>query len=411
MKKGSQIKKYVVGTGVVLLITILVCYTKREEGVLSENRSLVRKENGMGEYEAELILEIDGAKQTELTITVPEQHLTMSEEELYLALAVEEIRESFVGENPSLGVIRESVFVSSVYQEGKVLAEWKFSNSRLIAIDGTIDDAVMEKDKEEVVATVYLTCEDSSLIYEFGFTVYKKEKGEEEVFYEKLHQLIAESGEKEGTELLLLPMEVNGHTLDWKNKESNLPIQLFLLGMVIVCLLPVLEKEREKEAKEKRQAQLMREYSEMVNKLALLLGAGMTLQGAWRQITKNYSEEKIKKRGGERIVYEEMLIAQREIENGKGEIKAYEAFGERCELQKYRKLSSYLVQNLKKGNKGLCELLERESAEAFAERKNMAQQLGEEVGTKLLFPMLLMLGIVILIIMVPAVLSFETGIS
>ena len=145
-------------------------------------------------------------------------------------------------------------------------------------------------------------------------------------------------------------MEVNGHTLDWKNKESNLPIQLFLLGMVIVCLLPVLEKEREKEAKEKRQAQLMREYSEMVNKLALLLGAGMTLQGAWRQITKNYSEEKIKKRGGERIVYEEMLIAQREIENGKGEIKAYEAFGERCELQKYRKLSSYLVQNLKKGN-------------------------------------------------------------
>ena len=66
---------------------------------------------------------------------------------------------------------------------------------------------------------------------------------------------------------------------------------------------------------------------------------------------------------------------------------------------------------LKKGNKGLCELLERESAEAFAERKNMAQHLGEEVGTKLLFPMLLMLGIVILIIMVPAVLSFETGIS
>ena len=249
------------------------------------------------------------------------------------------------------------------------------------------------------------------MIHEFGFTVYKREKGEEEVFYENLYQLIAESGEREGMELLSLPTEVNGHRLIWKNKESNLPIQVFLLGMMIVCLLPALEREREKEAKEKRQAQLMREYSDMVNKLALLLGAGMTLQGAWRQITKNYSEEKIRKRCSERIVYEEMLIAQREIENGKGEIKAYEAFGERCELQKYRKLSSYLVQNLKKGNKGLCELLEREAAEAFAERKNIAQQLGEEVGTKLLFPMLLMLGIVIFIIMVPAVLSFESGIS
>lgn len=411
MKKWSQIKKYVVGTGVVLLITVLVWYTKREEGVMSENRSLVRKEHGMGEYEAELILEIDGAKQSELMITVPEQHLTVSEEELYLALAIEEIRESFVGENPSLEAIKEAVFVSSVYQEGKVLADWEFSNPGLIAVDGTIDDAVMQKDKEQVMATVYLTCEDSSLIHEFGFTVCKKEKGEEEVFYEKLHQFIAESGEKEGTELLLLPTEINGHILNWKNKESRLPIQIFLLGMVIVFLLPALEKERDKEAKDKRQAQLTREYSDMVNKLALLLGAGMTLQGAWRQITKNYSEERIRKHGGERIVYEEMLIAQREIENGKGEIKAYEAFGERCELQKYRKLSSYLVQNLKKGNKGLCELLEKEAAEAFAERKNLAQQLGEEVGTKLLFPMLLMLGIVILIIMIPAILSFETGIS
>ena len=411
MKIGSQIKKYMMGTGVVLFITILVWYTKRGEGVLSENGNLVRKEWGMGEYEAELILEIDGSKHSELAITVPEQHLTLDEEELYLALAIEEIRESFLGVNESLEAIRETVFVSSVYQEGKVLADWNFSNSELIAVDGTIHDAVMEEDKEEVIATVYLTCEDSSLIHEFGFTVYKEEKGEEELFYEKLYLLIAESGEKEGTELLSLPMEINGHTLVWKNKESRLPIQVFLLGMMIVCLWPAIEKEREKEAKEKRRVQLMREYSDMVNKLALLLGAGMTLQGAWRQITKNYSEEKIKKRGVERIVYEEMLITQREIENGKGEIKAYESFARRCELQKYRKLSSYLVQNLKKGNKGLCELLEREAAETFSERKNMAQQLGEELGTKLLFPMLLMLGIVILIIMVPAVLSFQTGIS
>jgi len=110
-------------------------------------------------------------------------------------------------------------------------------------------------------------------------------------------------------------------------------------------------------------------------------------------------------------VYEEMLITQREIESGKGETRAYEAFGERCELQKYRKLSGFLVQNLKKGNKQLCNLLEQEAAEAFDERKKQAQQLGEEAGTKLLFPMLLMLGIVIVIIMIPAVISFQLGVN
>lgn len=195
-------KKYVMAIGVVLLITIFVWYTKGEEGVLSENGNLIRKENGMGEYEAELIVEIDGTKQSELSITVPEQHLTMSEEALYLTLAVEEIGESFIGENPSLEAVREAVVISSSYQKGKVSAEWKFSNSELIAVDGAINDAVMEKEKEEVIATVYLKCEDSSLIHEFGFTVYKREKGEEEVFYENLYQLIAESGEREGMELL-----------------------------------------------------------------------------------------------------------------------------------------------------------------------------------------------------------------
>ena len=172
----DKIKKYVMGTGVVLLITILVWYTKREEGVLSENGNLVRKENGMGEYDAELILEIDGTKREEFTITVPEQCLTTSEEKLYLSLAIEEIQKSFLGKNSGLDAVKEVVYVSNSYQKGKVLAEWRFSNSGLIAIDGVINEAVMEKEKEEVMAMVYLTCGDSSLIHEFGFTVCKKEK-------------------------------------------------------------------------------------------------------------------------------------------------------------------------------------------------------------------------------------------
>ena len=59
----------------------------------------------------------------------------------------------------------------------------------------------------------------------------------------------------------------------------------------------------------------------------------------------------------------------------------------------------------------MCELLECEAREVFAERKMMVRQEGEKAGTKLLLPMILMLGIVIFIIMVPAVLSFESGIS
>jgi hypothetical protein len=59
------------------------------------------------------------------------------------------------------------------------------------------------------------------------------------------------------------------------------------------------------------------------------------------------------------------------------------------------------------GSKGLCRLLEQESQNALEERRALARKLGEEAGTKMLLPLMMMLGIVIAIIMVPAMLSFQ----
>ena len=52
-------------------------------------------------------------------------------------------------------------------------------------------------------------------------------------------------------------------------------------------------------------------------------------------------------------------------------------------------------------------LLELEAIDAFEERKNMAKKYGEEAGTKMLFPMIVMLVVVMGIIMLPAVMAFS----
>ena len=101
------------------------------------------------------------------------------------------------------------------------------------------------------------------------------------------------------------------------------------------------------------------------------------------------------------------FITCHEIESGVGEARAYERFGERCGLHRYRKFCSLLVQNLRKGTRGLVQLLEEEVSDAFEERKNLAKKSGEEAGTKMLFPMMMMFGIIIVIIMVPAFLSLQ----
>ena len=66
-----------------------------------------------------------------------------------------------------------------------------------------------------------------------------------------------------------------------------------------------------------------------------------------------------------------------------------------------------IVQNLRKGSSGLRQMLEKEVADAFVLRKNLAKKAGEEAGTKILFPMMLMLCIVMVIILVPAFLTFR----
>ncbi|MDE7233218.1 MAG: secretion protein F, partial [Lachnospiraceae bacterium] len=65
-----------------------------------------------------------------------------------------------------------------------------------------------------------------------------------------------------------------------------------------------------------------------------------------------------------------------------------------------------LSQNIRKGSNDLLRLLGQEADTAFAERKNLAKKLGEEAGTKLLIPMMMMLCIVMVIIMIPAYFSF-----
>ena len=76
---------------------------------------------------------------------------------------------------------------------------------------------------------------------------------------------------------------------------------------------------------------------------------------------------------------------------------------------RYKTLSTLLIQNLQKGSRYLADLLEKESVEAWEERKRKARVLGDTAATKLLFPMVLMLLVVMAVIMLPACLSFYGG--
>ena len=71
-------------------------------------------------------------------------------------------------------------------------------------------------------------------------------------------------------------------------------------------------------------------------------------------------------------------------------------------MQEYIRLCTLLTQNLKRGNSSLLERLREEADKISEERLQRSRKLGEEAGTKLLVPMVMMLAVVMVMIMIPA---------
>ena len=150
---------------------------------------------------------------------------------------------------------------------------------------------------------------------------------------------------------------------------------------------------------------MLLDHSELLSKLMVYLGAGLTIRGAWQRIAESYQAARKAGLREERPVYEEMLRTLLDMAGGVPEGKAYRDFGQRCRLRPYVKLCALLEQNRKNGGADLRALLSAEMEAAFEERKNAARRRGEEAGTKLLLPLFLMLLVVMVIVILPAMLS------
>lgn len=171
-------------------------------------------------------------------------------------------------------------------------------------------------------------------------------------------------------------------------------------------MMVVKERSDRQKMQKQRKDQLLSDYPELLTKMMIFLGAGMTVRTAWEQISEDYRRLRELKKREKRWVYEEMYETCCQLKRGVPEAQAYIEFGRRCGLPCYTKFAGYLEQSRKNGSGNLRERLKLEMEEAFEQRKHQARRLGEEASTKLLLPMFLMLGVVMIMVAVPAMLEF-----
>ena len=372
----------------------------------TESAYVKRQEPGEGEAEKEYILEAEEIlTDYPWTVVAGERRLTPKEKEEVLKNARKELEQRILGENKSLEEINQNLYLPDTLQEGVVQVEYELSDYKIFYPDGTI----RKLPEKAAVITVFaeMECQEESSVYEFGIRVVPAEKSPQELLAGHIQAVLQAENEKSGETELELPTEVDGVKLSWKEKAENRSFPVLLLSIAAAGCILVSGKEKEKKQQKEREKQLQMEYPEILGKLILLLGAGMNVAMAWRRIAESYRKRREKGKVSVKPAYEEMLATVYEMQEGIGEIQAYENFGKRCAITEYRKLSAILVQNVRKGNVQIQRILEEEKIEAYEKHKAGVKKAGEEAGTKLLFPMLLMLLVVLVIIMVPAGMSMK----
>ena len=365
-----------------------------------ENNQLMRSAYGEGSQSIDLLAE-NGIEKAQLTLELEERQYTQQE---LLALYndfLPELEAVVLGKNLSFDEVNHDLDLVSVLDGYPFEILWQADEKYLESGGRLMQNELSEPVVVELTARI--CCQEFEREETFWCCIQSRASpfSMQEQLQRQLQDLEEENREQE---FLMLPMEYGGKEIVWTQQTQKNGF-LFLIATPLVCVLLLFSKDKDLHKRvEEREEQMKMDYPELVSKLALLLGAGMTVPNAWQRIVADYMRKKLPE-AKKRYAYEEMLLTANELKNGVYQQEALEGFGRRCRISCYSKLATLLTQNLRSGSANLALLLQEEVVGAFEERKHMARRQGERAGTKLLIPMMLLLAIVMVIVVVPTFLS------
>ena len=390
--------------GIILSVSMVLAGGQVERD--SEGRiQLRRNDKGLGERLEHLILEI-GEENIEFQVSVSGQGYTSDELSQMFQEGIEKLEEIMLGKNQSLEVVTSDLLFVDRLPGGQLSVEWNVDSYEYLTHQGQLKEENIPDEGVLVEIEATLSFEDEFVVIQRAAHLYPKEYSTLERWLKALEQDLERlDQETRDSEYLTLPTEIESQPISWHLPPNYDYIGILVLGFVVAVMYVLSEKQKEKATTKKQQEQMLLDYPKVIETFSLFIGAGMTPRVAWFRICELYLKQREEK--GIRYVYEEMVFTMYEIKGGKAEAICYEDFGSRIGITFYRKFGALLAGNVKKGAKGMVQLLRNQAEDAREERKNTAKRLGDEVGTKLMLPMFMMLGIVLIVVILPAFMSIQ----
>ena len=398
-------KRQVICVSLGIILALAVTFVEKQDTVLTKGNGLERNTYGQGETQQEILVEGLLAKKVPLAVRIGERRYTKEEAADAIHMAAEELSAQITGGNESLEQVQSRLELVTWLDKYGISVRWQPDDTELISASGEVFNSGCPESGRETFLTATLKAGEYAEDYIYRVNVLPPGRTQEEKELAAFENFLMEKEEEQKySEVFILPEEFEGKTLTYSADRGRSSLMFPLLGILAAILLPLKDRQREQEAKKKRECQMMMDYSEILSRLVVFLGAGLPVRKAWAKIVEDY--RRTEEKAGKRAAYEEMAAAYYLMQRGVPEIQAYSEFGNRCRVLPYRKLAGILEQNVKNGSKSLTPVLEAEMEAAFEQRKNLARRLGEEASTKLLLPLFMMLLIVMVMITVPAFLAF-----
>ena len=359
------------------------------------------------EYQETVIAKNQKGESFDVTLPIPGQIFTKEETKIMFTSIKEQLATEILGDNQSFSQIQQDMVLPTQLPQWPATIEWSSSNPTILDWAGKIGEKVSEHG-ETVQITAEIVYLDEVEEASWEVKVFPPILADREASKRRLIEAATAANPDQSTPVYQLPSEVDGEKISWFPFTESKSKVIVIMTLVLVSVMLIGGKQEEFKQQQMRKAQMQIDYPEILSKLILLMNAGMSMRMAFSKVALDYKKQKVisKQKNYCRHAYEEFWITYQEMEHGVFEVEAYERLGTRCGLAMYKVFAVLLIQNLKRGNQKLLEAMEREMANAFEERKRRAKILGEQAGTKLLLPMMVMLIIVFILLLVPAFLSF-----
>ncbi|MCH1981112.1 type II secretion system F family protein [Ruminococcus sp. OA3] len=369
--------------------------------------SLEREGDNGNVYWETLQVQRENGKVVDITVEVPGRQYTEEETEEWLDRAEKKLDQIIQGENESLDRVERPLNLVREFDDLPVSISWISSNPAVLDWEGVPQDGISEKGAQvKLYAT--LTCQETSREREKTVTVYPESKYGDAAWEQELYKALKNINADSGNRQFYLPQKISGEAVVWKRDTVRAGGVILIVSIVLAAVWIFGRQQEEKQQEQKIREQMMTDYPDILNKFTLLLNAGMNTRKAFSKVALDYKKTRSSRgeNAPKRAAYEAISAVYQEMEQGVPEAEAYAHLGIKCQLPAYKTLSTLLVQNLRKGSGELLEIMEREAVNAFENRKRRAKVIGEQAGTKLLLPMVLMLIIVFAVLLVPAGMSF-----